>query len=184
MTLATCTSKKNTNFIWRLRILCAIITSLRSCGEPCLGTLFPLWWESRSTVCLPVFLLFTYTYVYNTYSGSYNEVTPPHSVINIKDFETPKDLANYITYLNNNDEEYISYFWWQRHYKVMVGGHKPYYWAPELPAVCDMCRRLHDPQEPSSQIQNFENLMTCRDVDRHYWRKKARLAEKHKTKNK
>ncbi len=105
----------------------------------------------------------------NTYSGSYEEVTPPHSIINVKDFASPKDLADYITYLNNNDEEYLSYFWWKPHYKVVIGKHIPYHFASEKPALCDMCKRLHDPQEPPSQIQLFEDLMTCRTVPADYW---------------
>ena len=43
----------------------------------------------------------------------YNRVAPPHSYINAGDFDSPKALAKYLHYLDNNDEEYLSYLWWR-----------------------------------------------------------------------
>ncbi len=32
----------------------------------------------------------------------YKARTPPHSVINVKDFQSPKDLSEYLLYLDKN----------------------------------------------------------------------------------
>lgn len=37
----------------------------------------------------------------------------PHSMINTKDYPEPKELAKYLTYLNDHDDEYKKYFAWK-----------------------------------------------------------------------
>lgn len=37
----------------------------------------------------------------------------PHSIIETKNFKSAKDLADYLIYLDNNDEEYAKYFTWK-----------------------------------------------------------------------
>eukprot|EP00095_Tigriopus_kingsejongensis_P002499 snap_masked-scaffold64_size435223-processed-gene-2.15 protein:Tk02499 transcript:snap_masked-scaffold64_size435223-processed-gene-2.15-mRNA-1 annotation:"hypothetical protein DAPPUDRAFT_41601" len=49
---------------------------------------------------------------------NYDKVAPPHSHLNVKDFKSPQALAKYLKYLDGNDEEYLSYFWWRDHYRV------------------------------------------------------------------
>ncbi len=102
-------------------------------------------------------------------SGSYSEVAPPHSYINVKDFATPKDLVDYMRYLDRHDEAYISYFWWKPHYKVVTGEDRTFSDVPETLSVCEMCRRLHDPQDPPSQFTGIDDLVTCRHVPPDYW---------------
>ncbi|EFA76415.1 glycoside hydrolase family 18 protein [Heterostelium album PN500] len=41
------------------------------------------------------------------------DLLPPGSFINGKAFNSTKSLADYLTYLNNNDEEYLKYFKWR-----------------------------------------------------------------------
>ncbi len=97
-------------------------------------------------------------------------MAPPHSFISVKDFATPKDLVDYIKYLDGNNEAYVSYFWWKSHYEVVIGSsYQTYNYAPETLTVCEMCRRLHDPNEPPSQVAGFEELAKCRQVPPNYW---------------
>ena len=42
-----------------------------------------------------------------------HKVAPPHSYIDVRDFKSPKHLAEYLFYLDNNEEEYMSYFKWK-----------------------------------------------------------------------
>ena len=50
--------------------------------------------------------------------GDYNEAGPPHSFINVRDYDSPKDLAKYLHFLANNEEEYYSYFSWKSHHWI------------------------------------------------------------------
>lgn len=38
----------------------------------------------------------------------------PNSLIKLSDYPKPKDLANFLTYLNDNDDEYMKYFEWKK----------------------------------------------------------------------
>jgi alpha-1,3-fucosyltransferase len=53
------------------------------------------------------------------YGGSnYSRFVPPHTYINVNDFETPKQLADYLRILVKNPALYVKYFWWKRYYKL------------------------------------------------------------------
>ncbi|RXG54880.1 Alpha-(1,3)-fucosyltransferase C [Armadillidium vulgare] len=40
----------------------------------------------------------------------YAAIAPPHSYINVEDFKSMEDLANYLIYLGKNDTAYMEYF--------------------------------------------------------------------------
>ena len=44
----------------------------------------------------------------------YTRFAPNHSYINIYDFKTVKELADYLTYLSNNETAYNEYLWFRR----------------------------------------------------------------------
>lgn len=44
----------------------------------------------------------------------YTRFAPNHSYINIYDFKTVKDLADYLTYLSNNETAYNEYLWFRQ----------------------------------------------------------------------
>ena len=53
------------------------------------------------------------------YGGTnYSRDAPPHSVINVADYSSPKELARYLKYLSANETEYTSYFQWRNSYKI------------------------------------------------------------------
>lgn len=91
------------------------------------------------------------------YGGAnYTRFLPPHSYINAEDFETVKELADYLQYIAKNPEEYVSYFWWRQYYSL--GYYSPF---------CDLCEKLHTPNyEQKSQyftdIQEWWMGNTCR----------------------
>ncbi|XP_039453340.1 alpha-(1,3)-fucosyltransferase C-like [Culex pipiens pallens] len=64
--------------------------------------------------------------------ADYTKFVPPHSVINVQDFKTVKELVNRLKFLADNPEEYVKYFWWKKHYRVVRN----------LP-FCELCRVLH-----------------------------------------
>ena len=49
--------------------------------------------------------------------GNYSRDAPTHSVINARDFNSPKDLANFLLELGEDDERYNGYFRWKTSYE-------------------------------------------------------------------
>ena len=62
----------------------------------------------------------------------------PGSFINAADFDSVKDLADYLKYLDKNDTAYNQYFQWKTKYKIV----KYQFW------LCQLCKALHDPTKP------------------------------------
>ena len=51
--------------------------------------------------------------------GDYSYYVPKSAFINTQDFKTPKDLADYLIYLNNNKTAYNKYFEWKKYIKYL-----------------------------------------------------------------
>jgi len=77
------------------------------------------------------------------YGGAdYSQYAPPHSYINIADFKSPKELADYLKLLDKNDALYLKYFEWKKFYQVV---RRP------MNGWCDLCAKLNeDVQVPKS----------------------------------
>jgi alpha-1,3-fucosyltransferase len=76
------------------------------------------------------------------YGGAdYATVAPPKSVIDVMDFKSVKDLAEYIRYLDHNPEEYLKYFEWKRDYVADTSNKL---------TLCSLCQKLNQPIEPKS----------------------------------
>ena len=80
----------------------------------------------------------------------------PGSYINIMDFKSLKDVANYINYLDKNDTAYNEYFAWKQEYKVWhpVVGDWPFesYW------MCILCEMLHDESLPNKVYHKLSDF--------------------------
>ncbi|XP_031574717.1 galactoside 3(4)-L-fucosyltransferase-like [Actinia tenebrosa] len=57
----------------------------------------------------------------------------PNSYMDVRDFDSPKDLAEYLIYLSQNDSAYMEYFQWKKKYKLV---------APMR--ACPMCTALYN----------------------------------------
>ena len=68
--------------------------------------------------------------------GDYNKYVPKSGYINAFDFATPKQLAEYLIYLDGNSTAYNSYFKWKKHIKF---NKKRAYKAQ----LCEMCILLN-----------------------------------------
>ena len=51
--------------------------------------------------------------VMGAHPSDYEAVAPPQSYIHVDDFESPKDLAQFLLTLDTNDDMYNSYFRWK-----------------------------------------------------------------------
>ncbi|KAL5969432.1 Glycoprotein 3-alpha-L-fucosyltransferase A [Taenia solium] len=58
--------------------------------------------------------------VLGAYKEDYENALPPHSYINVDDFKSIRQLADYLAYLNKNDTAYASYFAWKEYGKIVT----------------------------------------------------------------
>ena len=49
-------------------------------------------------------------------SGPYENMLPPHSYIDVRDFSTARELSDYLHYLDTHDDAYNDFFKWREHY--------------------------------------------------------------------
>ncbi|GAB6032333.1 Alpha-(1,3)-fucosyltransferase 9 [Chamberlinius hualienensis] len=84
----------------------------------------------------------TYDVVPVVFGGAnYSTYAPESSYINALDFKSPQKLAEYLLYLDKNDEEYNKYFDWKRGYGIPVVK-RIESWA------CNLCAKALDPEMP------------------------------------
>lgn len=70
---------------------------------------------------------------------------PPKSYINVHDFKSMRDLANYLDYLDKNDTEYNSYFHWHQTHHVVHG-------STMWNQFCYLCQALHNQSSPAQVV--------------------------------
>ena len=102
--------------------------------------------------------------------ANYSEIAPPHSSISVFDFDKVQDLATYILELDEDDERYLSYFWWKDHYNVRHSrsGSTTGFGNGFGPSMCHLCAKLHDPDEPPKIYGDMER----------WWRTSAQCGKK------
>ena len=67
--------------------------------------------------------------------GDYTRHLPPHSFIDVRDFQSPRHLAEYLKFLDRNDKEYLKYFDWKLDWLI---------WRVHTKvALCRLCEILH-----------------------------------------
>ena len=65
---------------------------------------------------------------------NYSAILPPHSYIDVRDFASPRHLADYLKLLSSNDTLYNEYFRWRAKYNC---GSFPF---KQHDTACDLCR--------------------------------------------
>jgi alpha-1,3-fucosyltransferase len=71
----------------------------------------------------------------------YTEFAPPHSFIDVNDFASPKQLADYLLLLDKTDSLYARYFDWRRDFAVEMYQKRGW---------CRLCQLANDDQLPPS----------------------------------
>ena len=82
--------------------------------------------------------------------GNYSTITPPHSVINILDFKSPRHLAEYLKELDKDDSKYMEYFGWKKDFGVMSQYHA------RGQGFCKLCEVLNNPNQPRKVYNNLD----------------------------
>ena len=77
---------------------------------------------------------------------NYSRDTPPHSVINVYDFQSPRQLAGYIHELDDNMEKYLEYFKWKLDYSVINSS------VARPMSYCKLCEILHSKRSPRPKV--------------------------------
>ena len=80
--------------------------------------------------------------------SDYWKMVAPYSYIDVNDFSTVKDLADYLIYLNNNEEEYLAYFKWKDKFEIHGNDGNSY---------CQLCQKLNNPNESQKIYDNMWN---------------------------
>jgi len=96
--------------------------------------------------------------------ADYTKVAPAHSYIDALKM-TPKQLANHLLMLDEDDRAYYRHFWWKGSYEV----HTDYSEIFAKP-LCDLCEKLHLP-EPRKIYRDldawFHNSSKCYTAEDH-----------------
>lgn len=64
------------------------------------------------------------------------KIAPPNSFLHVDNFTSPKELADYVKFLDSNFEAYKAYFKWREFYKV------DYFMIDDK--ICSLCKKLHE----------------------------------------
>ena len=67
--------------------------------------------------------------------SNYSDILPPRSFIDVRDYDTPKALAEYLLFLDNNDAMYNEYFRWKGEYTCTKYAYRR--------AGCVLCEYAH-----------------------------------------
>ena len=68
--------------------------------------------------------------------ADYTNLAPPNSFIHVDNFTSPKELAEYIKYLDSNDDAYYRYHMWRHKYIIDL----PYF----SHSACRLCDLVHN----------------------------------------
>lgn len=88
------------------------------------------------------------------------------SVIKVRDFKSPRHLADYLKFLSNNEAEYNKYLEWKRKgfgniSGTVIGNH----WKPKYPIYCQICVALSEGRIHKDGLKTI----TCKARDFNDW---------------
>lgn len=90
--------------------------------------------------------------------ANYKVITPPHSVIDAMDFQSPKLLADYLMKVASDPVLYNKYFEWKSHYEIDLG-------HPYSTMTCNLCAKLHQYGSKTGSVPPSKNLSAYLEND-------------------
>nr|ACO15109.1 Alpha-1,3-fucosyltransferase [Caligus clemensi] len=81
--------------------------------------------------------------------ANYSSLAPPHSYIDVRDFSSPKELGEYLLYLDRTPEEYAKYFTWKKDYEVIDSFSK---------AHCELCKKVNRYSDEKKEAYSGKSL--------------------------
>ena len=82
------------------------------------------------------------------HAKDYIGVFPPNSYIDVRNFTSPKKLAEYVKVLDDDDGKYLAYHAWRKDFYVHEG-------FGDLRAFCQICKALYDPSKTKPKTVNW-----------------------------
>lgn len=79
--------------------------------------------------------------------ANYSRFAPPHSYINARDFNSPRELAQYLLLLNKTDTLYAAYFEWKEQFDVLLVDNY---------GLCELCQMAHNAILPSKSYRDIK----------------------------
>lgn len=100
--------------------------------------------------------------------ANYSAIAPPHSYLNALDY-TPKELAAELFRLSRDPTEYLSYYWWMDHYRVIPhDSTKGIRNKAFGRAMCHLCEELRDKDYSPRSYEDLQGWWNepaeCNDV--------------------
>ena len=92
--------------------------------------------------------------------ADYKALAIPGSYINVMDFPSVKKLAEYLLFLDKNDDEYNRYFEWKKYYKVGGCLRPKVNMSNNYPWMCEVCAAANNhslAKKTYRKIQDFYN---------------------------
>lgn len=84
-------------------------------------------------------------------------VLPPNSYLDVRNFTSPKNLADYLKMLDKDDEMYMSYHSWRSKYRVAEG-----MFSPDGPILCEICNALHDVEQTMYKVLEWRKFYSVK----------------------
>lgn len=82
------------------------------------------------------------------------QILPPHSYIHVEEFASPRDLANYLLYLNTTPSELYTYYQWKGYFQI----HNEHgYFKTDSYHYCRVCEALNYNEKT---VKIYDNLET------------------------
>ena len=106
-------------------------------------------WDTMSVGTVPIVLG----------GANYSDILPENSYIDIKDFSSPKELADYVLKVDKDDELYNSYFKWKAKFDIDFRYH----------VHCQLCKYLNEYYYPPKVYSDFHGwLDKCIEPGEYY----------------
>jgi len=114
-----------------------------------------LWWNAIGRDSVPVVMG-------GKSQRDYKRLLPPKSYINVEDFESPKDLADFLKFLDKNATEYNKYHEWKKDYQALQ---EHGYFGTQASHYCRLCEALnYNSKQPKTvdSLKHFFGKQHCR----------------------
>lgn len=95
--------------------------------------------------------------------GEYSKYLPKHSYVDVKDFKSPKDLAQHLLEVNASDVKYNQYFEWKNQYRLMT--------SESLSWQCSLCSYLNKWKgsvKTYPHLEKFWSKEDCKTPEQYY----------------
>ncbi|GAV02281.1 hypothetical protein RvY_12870 [Ramazzottius varieornatus] len=101
------------------------------------------------------------------FNGANMTIFPSNSFINLEDYSSTEELAEYLKYLDKNDTAYNALMQWRYNSTLISSSGR---FSPARGSWCQLCERLHDPGYRSTPYKDasqwFMNRGKCRSLQR------------------